>query len=84
MKQILILALCITAFSSCKKVIEKREQNAIESAMTNGEWAITSFLRNGQDLTADFSAYKFQYHTDNTVDAVRNGSVDHTGTWEGD
>ena len=51
--------------------------------MTNGQWAITSFTQNGTDITASFSGYKFQYYSNKTVDAIKNGIVEKTGNWDG-
>lgn len=51
--------------------------------MTDGQWAITSFTLNGTNITSDFTGYKFQYHSNKTVDAIKNGSVEKTGTWDG-
>ena len=35
-------------------------------------------------ITSDFSAYKFQYYSNYTVDAIKNGVVEKTGTWDGE
>lgn len=53
-------------------------------AMTDGQWAITSFTLNGNNITTDFSPYKFKYYSNKTVDAINNGSVEKTGNWDGD
>ncbi len=52
--------------------------------MTDGQWVITNFVNNGFTITSDFSAYKFQYYSNYTVDAIKNGVVENTGTWNGD
>ncbi|MGZ8558431.1 MAG: hypothetical protein ACXWWC_08870, partial [Chitinophagaceae bacterium] len=39
---------------------------------------------NGTNNTLDFSNYKFQFFSNNTVDAIQNGTVVKTGTWSGD
>ncbi|MBS1919279.1 MAG: hypothetical protein JST17_03395 [Bacteroidetes bacterium] len=83
MRKILISLAVLFLFSSCKKTIERIAQDAIISAMTNGQWVITSFTDNGSDITSSFSAYKFQYYSNKTVDAIKNGTVDKTGTWDG-
>ena len=31
----------------------------------------------------DFSGYRFQFKDDNTVDAIKNGAVEKTGSWVG-
>src|SRR5260221_2824306 len=70
-------------FSGCKKAIENALDDAIVKAMTDGQWVITSFKQNGTDITTDFSAYKFQYYSNKTVDPIKNGIVENTGTWDG-
>jgi len=70
--------------TGCKKLVEQKAQDAILKAMTDGQWVITNFTSNGTDLTSDFSAYKFQYFDNYTVNAIKNGTVDKTGTWQGD
>ena len=52
--------------------------------MTDGQWVITNFVNNGTVITSDFSSYKFQYYSNKTVDAINNGVVEKTGTWDGD
>ena len=69
-------------FSSCKKTKEKIAYDLVIEAMTNGQWAITDFKLNGSDITADFSTYKFQYYSNKTVDAIKNGVKDRTGNWD--
>ena len=83
MKTILPLVLILTLFSGCKKAIEKIKEDAIISAMTDGQWKITSFTLNGTDITSSFSTYKFQYYSDKTVDAINNGTVEMRGSWDG-
>ena len=50
-------------------------------AMTDGQWRVTKFTRDTADVTADFSPYKFQFRTNNTVEAINNGSAETTGNW---
>lgn len=78
------LIFLIFLFAGCSKTIEKMQENAIVKAMTDGQWAITSFVKGGTDITPDFSGYKFQYHANETVDAIKNGVVEYKGTWKGD
>ena len=84
MKTFLPLLLILISFTGCKKTIEKLQEDAIIKAMTDGQWKITSFTLNGADITSSFSTYKFQYYSNKTVDAINNGSVEKTGTWDGD
>lgn len=84
MKTITFFILTIVLFTGCKKTIEQKAEDAIMKAMTEGQWVITSFESNGADLTPDFSPYRFQYLTDYTVNAIKSGTVERTGTWQGD
>jgi len=83
MKKLFILLIPIISFSGCKKTINNAAEDIIVRAMTDGQWIITSFNDNGTDITADYSSYKFQYHSNRTVDAIKNGSVERSGNWEG-
>ncbi|HEY6503988.1 MAG TPA: hypothetical protein VIZ28_08450 [Chitinophagaceae bacterium] len=81
----LLPALClIVLFSGCKKAIEKKQEDALIKVMTDGQWVITSFVQNGTNITTNFSTYKFQYYSNKTVDAINSGTVEKTGTWDGD
>jgi hypothetical protein len=66
----------------CNK--EKKAENLVVQAMVNGQWKVTGFNKGGTDVTADFAAYKFQFKNDLTVDAINNGSIEKTGSWNAD
>ena len=51
--------------------------------MTDGQWGVSSFIQNGNNITADFATYKFKYYSNKTVDAINNGTIEKTGTWDG-
>lgn len=84
MKKVIIACLLILVLGGCKKTIDKLKENAVISAMTDGQWVVTNFVNNGSVITPDFSAYKFQFYSNQTVDAINNGVVEKTGTWDGD
>ncbi|MBK5270900.1 MAG: hypothetical protein JJE22_07790 [Bacteroidia bacterium] len=83
MKNIFLFIVIITLFNGCKKAIENIQQDIVIKAMTDGEWVVTSFTINGTNISADFSSYKFKYYSNKTVDAVKNGSIEKTGNWDG-
>ena len=83
MKKLLPFVFIIFFFSGCKKLIEKKAEDAIINAMTSGQWVITSFSQNSTDITSSFTGYKFQYYSNKTVDAIKNNMVEKTGTWDG-
>ena len=70
--------------SGCKKTIEKIKENAVISAMTDGQWVITSFVKNGTNITSDFAGYKFQFYSNKSVEAIKSSVVEKTGNWDGD
>jgi hypothetical protein len=84
MKKLALPLLLLFLFVSCKKAIEKKKEDLVIAAMTSGQWAITKFVYNSNTITTDFSPYKFQYYENKTVDAIKNGAVEKTGTWDGD
>ncbi|MES1225717.1 MAG: hypothetical protein ABUT20_60125 [Bacteroidota bacterium] len=84
MKKIVPFIAFIIFLNGCKKTIENIQEDLVIKAMTDGQWAVTSFTKNGANITVDFSPYKFKYYSNKTVDAIKNGSVEKTGNWDGD
>src|ERR1043165_8878713 len=84
MKQPLVIIFAVLVSLGCKKAIERQKENVIMAAMTNGQWVITSFISDSTDITATFEGYSFQYFSNFTVNAIKNGSVETTGNWKGD
>jgi hypothetical protein len=65
-----ILCAFLVLFLSCKKFIEKQEEKAIESDVTDGLWYVSGYEQNDSDITASFSGYLFKFDTNNTVTAL--------------
>src|SRR5687767_11851716 len=82
-KLVFILGLALIFTASCKDKIDDIQQDLVLQAMTNGQWFIKTFTQNGNDITADFNGYRFQYYSNKTVDAILNGTVQQTGSWDG-
>ena len=83
MKPFLIFLTILLTFSGCKKTIQNIQEDLVIKAMTDGQWAITSFTVNGTNITTDFTNYRFKYYSNRTVDAINSGTVEKTGTWDG-
>lgn len=83
MNKIITLILFAFLISGCKKTVEKIQEDLVIKAMTDGQWKVSSFVQNGTDITADFSTYRFKYYSNKTVDAIKSGTVEKTGTWDG-
>ena len=84
MKKLGLIVLAATVLGSCHKLIEKKQEDAIMKVMTNGQWVVTNFTSNGSDITTDFSGYSFQFFDDYTVKAMKNGTLNSSGTFYGD
>jgi hypothetical protein len=83
MKNIATILVLVLLCAGCKKAIEQAQADLVIQAMTNGQWKITNFVNNGANITAEFGDYKFQYYSNKTVDAIKSGIVEKTGTWDG-
>lgn len=83
MKKTLLIILICFSFTSCKKAIENAQEDALIKIMTGGQWLVTHYKKGMEDVTADFSGYKFQFKSNRTVDAIKNNIVEKTGTWDG-
>ena len=84
MKHYLSIAIISLLAFSCKKKVDEIKLDLVVQAMTDGRWKMTSFTRNGSDISGDFVNYRFKYYSNKTVDAINNGTVEKTGTWDGD
>lgn len=84
MKKLYSILLLLAIVGCSKEKQQQKQEDLVIQAMVNGQWKVTSFMKAGSDVTSDFSPYKFQFKTDFTVDAINNGSVEKTGTWNAD
>lgn len=88
MKKILLITTTLFLLTSgCKKIIKKTQEQIAEDlivkAMTEGQWIVLSY-NDGTEYVSEFNDYKFQFKSNRTVDAVKNSTVESTGTWQGD
>lgn len=84
MKNYFILLILLVSLANCKKAIQSAQEDLVIKAMTDGQWRITKFTSGSSDVTATFTPYKFQFQKDNTVQAINNGSIENTGSWNAD
>jgi hypothetical protein len=83
MKKIATVIFFSLLLTGCKKAIEAKQEDLVIKAMTDGQWGVTSFTLNSTNITADFTNYRFKYYSNKTVDAIKSGTVEKTGTWDG-
>ena len=67
-----VILAVLVLFLSCKKFIQKQEEKAIVSDVTNGFWYVSGYEQNDSDITASFSGYLFKFDANNTVTAIYN------------
>ena len=67
---------------SCKKAIEKKAQNEIMDAITNGEWIVEQYIESGNNISIQFLNYSFKFNSNGTVTGTIN-STSTNGTWAG-
>jgi hypothetical protein len=84
MKRHFSLLIFITLLLGCQKTKERIQENMVIKAMTEGQWRITKFTKAGSELTTDFAPYLFQFRSNNTVEALNNGTLEKTGNWSAD
>ena len=84
MQRLFIVMLTTLLFTSCEKVIEKAKEDAVITAMTDGQWKVTNYQKGNTDATSSFTGYSFQFYKNQTVDALKNSTVEKKGTWAGD
>jgi len=68
----------------CKKKVENVKEDLLIKLIVSGQGAVTKYTKGATDVTADFSPYSFQFKKDFTVDAINNGTVEASGTWNGE
>jgi hypothetical protein len=83
MKTFLLIICFGISISSCKKLVQKQEENEAIEIITNGVWTVQQYTENGTDITSSFSGYVFQFKQDGTVVGTKD-SVSTTGTWSAD
>lgn len=81
MKKIYTILLLLPFIGCVKQKVQNIQEDLVVQAVTNGQWKVTTFTKDGIDITNDFANYKFQFYKDNKVDAINNAAVEKTGSW---
>jgi len=84
MTRFLLALLLVSSLTGCKKIKENIQEKKVLDFITTGQWKVASLIKGGADYSADFSSYQFQFKSNNTVDAIKSGVVQKSGSWEGD
>lgn len=83
MKKVLPFLLVATLFINCKKEVVKAAEDLVVQIMTNGQWIVSKYTLGSNNVTSNFTGYKFQFYSNKSVDAFKNGVKERTGTWGG-
>jgi hypothetical protein len=84
MKKYLLLIFVATLFisGSCKRAIEKKKEDLIMKAITDGVWIVEQYFEGANNITSEFLNYDFRFYENWSVTGTK-GTVTDTGTWSG-
>lgn len=81
LKSILPIALFIVTLTSCNK---SKTQNNIQDDIQQGTWVVSSYIDNGNDETMDFTAFRFTFNQDGSLqvmDLLSSSTNQFAGQW---
>lgn len=90
MKRLILIAFAAIAMLSCEKYEEGGLKSKAEKRLSEGEWSLSSYLRNGTDETSllVIFAYKETYNSDGTYSRTftdEEGEIEvDAGQWQMD
>ena len=73
LKSILPIALFLVTLTSCNK---SKTQNNIQDDIQQGTWVVSSYIDNGNDETIDFTAFRFTFNQDGSLQVMDLLSLD--------
>ena len=80
-KSILPIALFIVTLTSCNK---SKTQNNIQDDIQQGTWVVSSYIDNGNYETMDFTAFRFTFNQDGSLqvmDLLSSSTNQFAGQW---
>lgn len=81
LKPLIVTGFLALLFSmSCRKAIEKKVENMIMDAITNGEWVVEQYFEGENNLSSQFLDYSFKFDSNGTLTGTI-GSTATKGTW---
>lgn len=75
MKTYILTFLSAVLFFSCSS-----DDTLVNIDITDNAWVVTKSTKDGEDITASFADYKFEFLTGGTLSATRSGTVV-KGSW---
>ena len=83
MKKLLpFITLFLLLFSgiSCKKAIEKKQEDMVKQAIIDGIWIVEQYFEGANNISSDFLNYDFKFYDNGTVTGTLGASTTN-GTW---
>jgi hypothetical protein len=81
LKPLIVTGCLALLFSmSCRKAIEKKVENQIMDAITNGEWIVEQYFEGENNLSSLFLDYSFDFDKNGTLKSTIGSTVTE-GTW---
>ena len=65
---------------SCKKTIEKKQEDLVMQAIVDGIWIVEQYFEGSSNISNDFLNYDFKFNNDGSVTGTKSGTIT-TGTW---
>lgn len=84
-KRFFIPVICALVLSGCShpdsnNVTPAANNTQQNNIVTTGKWVVSYYYDNDKDETSDYTGYTFEFGSDNTITATKNGQST-TGTW---
>ncbi len=83
MFRLLPLLFLMSLSLSCKKAIERKKEQVVIEAITNGVWYVQFYKEDGTEKTGEFNGFEFKFNENETLNALRAGT-NVPGTWKAD
>jgi Flp pilus assembly protein TadG len=79
-----VLALAILLVTgSCKKTVDNIKEDLMIKLITENTWKIVKYAEGSSNQTTVYTDYDFKFNKDGSLNAIKNGVTEATGTWAG-
>lgn len=73
----------VVFMTGCKKAEQQIKENLLTNLITENIWVVTRFDSSANSIAINFTPYEFKFNKDGSVNAVKAGVTEATGTWQG-
>ena len=68
---------------SCKKAVDNIKEDLMIKLITENTWKIVKYVDGTTNMTTLYTDYDFKFNKDGSLNAIKNGVTESTGTWAG-